>query len=425
MAFSSRAFAAALGSVRALVPRAGACTVALAVALLVVGTGAGAQDAPSARRGSEVQFIALTPAEFAEKAAELVGKDVEVGGDIEVPRMLSPRSVGTMVDKASGKVLVQLVAGPGSRALEWLAGGGRDKSQGVYARGKVVMVKDHPMPVLDLAEISKESKVKAAAETRARTQAIGDKDREGLVKEVLPPHTNPSGEAARAWLDRVPVTSPDFDRAKSIWENMQNHAKWRGQAEADDRRAIIRGPERPAEFETYYRGVRDTGLKDLFKDAPYKGSTTSWPRVMIVIEEKPTLQGSIPSEYWHNKGGKTETDYTWRFRATVWTDATHRIEIAPFNWAFSELRYNTPYSEVPIWGRTSKRNVPAPEGAPVAAGDPAAPAPAAPKHPLPDRPDYHRLFHYNTIMVGNVLLDMGFNYNRPDGRVWFVEDIAK
>ena len=34
-------------------------------------------------------------------------------------------------------------------------------------------------------------------------------------------------------------------------------------------------------------------------------------------------------------------------------------------------------------------------------------------------------FALNTIMVGNVLLDMGFNYNRPDGRVWFVEDLAK
>jgi hypothetical protein len=29
------------------------------------------------------------------------------------------------------------------------------------------------------------------------------------------------------------------------------------------------------------------------------------------------------------------------------------------------------------------------------------------------------------MMVGNVLLDMGFNYNRPDGHVWFVEDLAK
>ena len=142
-------------------------------------------------------------------------------------------------------------------------------------------------------------------------------------------------------------------------------------------------------------------------------------------EQNIPLNGSIPSEYWHNQGSKTETDYTWRFRATVWTDASHKIEIAPFNWAFSEMRYNTAYSEVPIWGQVPKQNVPLPEGAAGAAGDPAAPSPVAPAQPLPDRPDYRRLFHYNTIMVGNVLLDMGFRYERPDGRVWFVEDIAK
>jgi hypothetical protein len=134
---------------------------------------------------------------------------------------------------------------------------------------------------------------------------------------------------------------------------MEAHAKWRGQAEADDRRAIIRGPDRPGDFETYYRGVRDTGLADLFAKSPYRNSSTSWPRVMIVIEEKPKFSGGMPSEYFHSSS-KTETDYTWRFHATVWTDATHSIDIALFNWAFSEMRYNTPYSEVPIWGRTPK-----------------------------------------------------------------------
>ncbi len=413
MALTHRVLAAAAGGLGGLlVPAATPASLAL---LAGAPTAAFAQDQPA-----EVQYISLTPAEFAEKAADLVGKDVEVGGDIVVPTMLSPKSVGTMVDKDSGKVLVQLVAKPGSPALEWLMGGDRKaKNQGIFARGKVAMVKGSP--VLDLTDISKESKVKAAAELKAHTQAISDKDKEGLVKDVLPPHTNPSDEAAKAWLDRVPPTSPQFDRAKSVWDNMKAHANWRAQTEADDRRAIIRGPDRPADFETYYRGVRDTGLKDLFKDAPYKNSQTSWPRVMVVIEERPVLHGGMPSEYWHNQGSKTDTDYTWRFRATVWTDETHKIEIAPFNWAFSEMRCNTPYSEVPIWGRTPKLNVPHAEAANP--GPDAAPIPA--KYPLPDSPEYHRLFHYNTIMIGNVLLDMGFNYNRPDGRVWFVEDLAK
>lgn len=398
--------------------------VSFLIAILAVAATALAQDAsgPPAPSG----YISLTPAEFAEKAADLLNKDVEVAGDIQVPRMMSRKSVGTMVDKDTGKVLVQLIAKPGSAALEWLVGGDRQtKSQGIYARGKIVMVRDYNFPVLDLTDISKESKVQAAAATVARVQAITNKDKEGLVKDVLPPHTNPSDAAAKAWLDRVPVTSPSYDRAKSVWDNMQAHAHWRGQVEADDRRAIIRGPQRPANFETYYRGLRDTGLSNLFKDAPYRNSSTSWPRVMIVIEEKPRFNGGMPSEYWHSST-KTETDYTWRFHATVWTDATHSIAIAPFNWAFSEMRFNTPYSEVPIWGRTPKLNVPAPAGSDAPPGaQPAAAAPIAPRYPLPDSPEYHRLFHYNTIMVGNLLLDMGFNYNRPDGRVWIVEEIAQ
>jgi hypothetical protein len=317
---------------------------------------------------------------------------------------------------------VQLVAKPGSPALEWLVGGDKvTKNQGVFARGKVAKVRDQL--VLDLSDISKESKVQAAAQTKATVQTIVDTDRAGLAKEVLPPHSNPTGEAAKAWLARIPSTSPSFDRAKTVWENMQQHANWRAQAEADDRRAIVRGPERPANFETYYRGLRDTGLANIFAKSPYRGSTTSWPRVQIIIEEKPKLQGAIPSDYWHSSS-KTETDYTWRFRATIWPDAAHKIDIAPFNWAFSEMRYNTPYSEVPIWGRVPKHNVPPPAGAAARTTTGPSDVPVAPKTPLPEQPDYHRLFHYNTIMAGNILLDMGFNYNKPDGRVWFVEDLA-
>jgi hypothetical protein len=405
-------------------------TASLLIVILAAAIAAFAQDASSPPSipptPSDVQYISLTPAEFAEKAGDLLNKDVEVAGDIQVPAMMSRKSVGTMVDKTTGKVLVQLVAKPGSPALEWLVGGDRrTKSQGIFARGKIVMVRDYKVPVLDLTDISRESKVRAAAATTARVQAITTKDKEGLVKDVLPPHTNPSGAAAKAWLERVPTTSPSFDRAKSVWDNMQAHANWRGQVEADDRRAIIRGPERPANFETYYRGLRDTGLSNLFAESPYRNSSTSWPRVMIVIEEKPKFNGGMPSEYWHNQGSKTETDYTWRYHATVWTDPTHHIDIAPFNWAFSEMRFNTPYSEVEIWGRTPKLNVPPPGGLPAPAGTQPAAVPIAPKYPLPDSADYHRLFHYNTIMVGNLLLDMGFNYNRPDGRVWIVEDIAK
>jgi len=51
--------------------------------------------------------------------------------------------------------------------------------------------------------------------------------------------------------------------------------------------------------------------------------------------------------------------------------------------------------------------------------------PMPPNTPLPDTPKYHRTFSYETIMVGNVLLDMGFLYIVSDGRVWFLEDVAR
>ncbi|HSV15214.1 MAG TPA: hypothetical protein VLI90_13225 [Tepidisphaeraceae bacterium] len=403
---------------------AAARTVSVLLVMFALAPFALAQDA-AAPAGGDTQYISLTPAEFSEKAPDLLNKDVEVAGDIQLPSMMSRKSVGTMVDPTSGKVLVQLMAQPGSPALEWLVGGDRQaNTHGVFARGKVVTSRYYSFPVLQLTDISKESKVKAAAEKKEQVQAVETKEAAGLAKDVLPPHTNPTGEAAKAWLDRIPTTEASYDRAKSVYQNMQDHANWRGQAEVDDNHALIRGPQRPANFETYYRGLRDTGLSNIFKKFPYQNSHTSWPRVMIVIEEKPRFNGGMPSEFFHNST-KTETDYTWRYRATLWMDATHKIDIAPFNWAFSEMRYNTPYSEVEIWGRTPKHNVPPAPGVEGTAGDPANPVPIATKYPLPDDPAYHRTFHYNTIMVGNLLLDMGFNYNRQDGRVWFVEDIAK
>jgi hypothetical protein len=412
-------------------------TSSLFLLTLALSTAASAQFTATPPPDTKVEYIPLTPQEFADKAKDLLNKDVEVGGDIVLPRMLGPQSVGTMVDP-SGKVLVNLTAKPGSYPLEYLTGGDRaTKTKGVFVRGKVVAGRGAAAPSLDAVDISKESKVQARAAMNERVANLTEKDKAGLVKEVLPPHTTPNSADAKAWLDRVPPTSPSFDRAKSVWDNMQARANWKMQADADDARAIIRGPDRPKNFETYYRGLRDTGLANIFADAPYKNSKTSWPRVMIVIEEKPRFNGGMPSEYFHSTT-KTETDYTWRFHATLWTDATHKIDIAPFNWAFSEMRFNTPYSEVPIWGRTPKLNVPKPTEAegytppapptPPAPGTPPAPPapePIAPRYPLPETPDYHRLFHYNTIMVGNLLLDMGFNYNRPDGRVWFVEDLAK
>ena len=107
----------------------------------------------------------------------------------------------------------------------------------------------------------------------------------------------------------------------------------------------LRG-KRPENFETYYRGVRDTGLSMLFERFRYRDTSTLWPRVAIIIEERPELHGNIANEFFENS--KTETDYCWRFRAKVWGGPARSEDIAPFNWCFSETRF-TPYAKVPIW----------------------------------------------------------------------------
>src|SRR5689334_18279011 len=97
-----------------------ACAASLLIVIVAITATAFGQGASAPPAPSDVQYISLTPAEFAEKAADLVGKDVEVSGDITLPAMMSRKSVGTIVDKSSGKVLVQLIAKPGSPALEYL-----------------------------------------------------------------------------------------------------------------------------------------------------------------------------------------------------------------------------------------------------------------------------------------------------------------
>src|SRR6516162_349833 len=88
-------------------------TLFIAILATVAGTARAQLDAGNPPTAGDTEYISLTPAEFAQKAPDLLNKDVEVAGDITMPSMLSRRSVGTMADKDSGKVLVQLMAEPG------------------------------------------------------------------------------------------------------------------------------------------------------------------------------------------------------------------------------------------------------------------------------------------------------------------------
>lgn len=269
--------------------------------------------------------------------------------------------------------------------------------------------------MLALTSISYESRVKAQADRKALVQAIADKDRFGAAKPLLPPHSVPTKAGWQAWLSRVPGDAPGHDQAASIWANMQSHSRHQQQVASDARLVLFRGPERPANFETYYRGVRDTGLANLFARFPYQGSESEFPRVAIVIEEKPR-PSVLPDAFFKGKG--PSTDYCWRFHAKLWIDATHPQDIAPFNWCFSETRFNVPYSRSPRWGQVPTALVTL---SGKFTGKERTTGPLPPYTPLPNTPEYKHTYSYVPVMVGNVLMDMGFSWERSDGRVWFVE----
>jgi hypothetical protein len=395
----------------------------LAVLLLVLSVDAFSQWSSSYKkdRAENVKYIPLSALEFPTKARSLLNKDVEVSGDIQTPQMISQNSAGTLIDPHTGKSTVSLIISDrNSYALVWLAGRNcKTRCPGVFARGRITMISGRSEPVLDLIDVSFESKVQAESNIQATLATLTNKDSVGKAKPVLPPHTIPTKYDWKPWLERAPRSAPSPDKSKSVLDNMKKHSEYKQQAAADDARAMIRGPERPADFQTYYRGLRDTGLSLLFDAFPYQDASTIWPRVMITVEERPQTAG-MPNEYFEHS--KTETDYCWRFRAKVWFDAEHSVDIAPFNWCFSEMRFNTPYNEVPIWGRTPKTNMIL---AKASTGRKRTTGPTPPSTPLPDTPEYQRMFSYTTIMIGNILLDMGFEVFHSDGRVWFLEDLAK
>lgn len=377
-------------------------------------------NAASAAGAEEI--ISLKAEEFPAKAASLLNKQVEVSGAYEHPGMVGPKSAGVFKDPVTGKTFVQLtVNAKEQEVLGFLLGRSQCKQKpcpGIFARGHIVMNSRFGEPVLDLNGMSFSSKVKAQADQKALIQSIADKDRFGVAKPMLPPHSVPTQAGWKAWSDRVPGIAPGHDKANNVWANMQAYSRHQTQVSSDARLVLFRGPSRPADFETYYRGVRDTGLANLFAKFPYQGSRDEFPRVAIIIEEKPRPT-VLPDSFFKGSGNKT--DYCWRFRAKLWIDATHGQDIAPFNWCFSETRFNVPYSRGPLWGQVPPALVTL-SGKFTGKGRTAGPIP--PYTPLPITPEYKHTYSYAPVMVGNVLMDMGFNWDRGDGRVWFLEQLS-
>jgi hypothetical protein len=99
----------------------------------------------------------------------------------------------------------------------------------------------------------------------------------------------------------------------------------------------------------------------------------------------------------------------------LWTGPASSQEIAPFNWCLSEMRFNVAYNDVGYWGRTPKTSMSEHNtGADRTLG------PNPPYLPVP-KFQFRDGLYGETIMLGNILLDMNFGLGVPDGRVWIVK----
>lgn len=392
--------------------------IAIGLSGTVFGICAAAAEAPS--------FVPLKAADVPERASSLLDQQVEVSGNFYSPVLVNPKS-----DFSRGRISDPSVDPRAMRSnaidvvfnlvdkdtINWMAKNRcLEICKNVFVRGRLVMRRGYRQPVLEMTQISFESVAGIEAGGSDEAKIIAAKDQYGVAKPVLPPGSVPTEAGWSGWVERIPPTAPGYDAAKGMWKSMVAHAEFQRVTEFDQMRAIIRGPKRPTNFETYYRGVRDTGLSNLFQTSRYQDLTTVWPRVALIVEESP--KGFMAAEY-NRVGDTSSSDRCWRLRAKVWTGPARSEGIAPFNWCLSEMRFNISYASVTTWGMTRKSNM---KHALAGTGSNRTTGPNPPTEPLPKHSGYSRQFSYDTIMAGNVLLDMGFDVHLPDGRVWLVDE---
>jgi len=374
--------------------------------------------------GGRGPFLPVQATQFVSKAQSLFGKDVEIGGAFRTPMLIragdtSVMGSGEFVDPDHpGTTYAQVTfAWADQDDIQWIVHNHcYQVCRGVFIRGTVVTTKQFPTPVLALTEISFDSKSGASAAGSQAAESIAAKDRAGAAKSVLAPGTIPEKPSWEGWAQWRNPGAPPNDPNKSVWENMTAHADFKRQQSHDQGLALFRGPDRPPELETSYRSVRDTGLWQIFQQPAFNGQgfKPEWPRVALVVEEKP--KHDRPDAMTFGFDAKFESDLCWRLHARAWTGPAKSEEIAPFNWCLSEMRFNVAYSDYSSWGASLTMST-------DQTGPTRTLGPTPPGQPLPGKP-YTDLGSFESIMVGNMLLDMGFDNPHSDPRVWLNEEPA-
>jgi hypothetical protein len=363
-----------------------AATPALAAPALTVQEVRASQTGASA---SDSGWTLVRASDWRTRAPGLIGKRVELSGDLSTQFYVNPHesfsNIGTMRG-SSGKdplatVLFDQIS---TEQAAWFSTNKCNQTcVGVFVRGVVLselpgrMCGPPPRPrcpetpsALRMSDISFESRAGGVAASVVQPDAAHG-DTPAVQKQLLPPGG-----------------LPEPHRDLNLYMG------------------VIRGPARRADFETSYRSIRDTRLLKVFANYPWNGGSNQWPRVALVVEEKPTHGANgFPQA----RGRQKIEDGCWRLRARLWSGPATSEDIAPFNWCLSEMRLNVAYDEVALWGRNaygtqSDRTL----------------GPNAPLLPVPTF-QYRDGLRGDTIMLGNILLDMSFGLGMRDSRVWIVQ----
>ena len=401
--------------------------VAASMAALVPDT----QAAPLARTGTSAPadsgWTLVLASEWRTRAPGLIGRRVELSGDLSTQFYVDPHDSfsntgemrGTSWRDPLATVLFDQVS---TEQARWFRTNKcLETCVGVFVRGIVLSERPGRMcgappqprcsetpPVLRMTDISFESRAGGVAVSMVQLDSAPG-DTPAVEKQLLPPGGVPATLGPSA-VTQIPLT-PESDTG-TVWQRMQAHSLIMRQRDLNMAKGMIQGPNRPADFETSYRSIRDTRLSKVFANYPWNVGRNEWPRVALVVEEEPTGgSGTLGSA----RGGQQIKDRCWRLRARLWTGPASSQDIAPFNWCLSEMRFNVSYNDVVFWGMTPKTSMIDQNTGPARTLGPNPPYLPAPRF------HYANFWYSDTIMLGNILLDMSFDFGMRDNRVWIVQ----
>jgi hypothetical protein len=386
----------------------------------------------------DVKWTSVKSDAWKAEAAKLVGKYVEVANagmfsQLMVSRTSSFGNNGWLNDSTGKQVGTVLYDQLSDDGIQWLRKTKcAEKCQGVFVRGMVV--KRGNGFALRMIDASFDSRAGLAAVGAAALNiAAADPD---AKKPLLPSGGVPNNDGTGPWGGEMASSAaalPTRDTAKK--GGLMGKLKAAGVTVKVGKDAAPAKAQKPGTFpygdlrivDTYYRNIRDTELKGLFANAPWNAGRTMWPRVALIIEEKP--QGHSPSVT-YMKWGQDIVNGCWRIRARIWTSPAANKEVKPFNWCLTEMKVDT--MEAPGTPPTKMITV-AVTGLPEWAKSPKTmfsdqnTGPEGTEGPNPPyvptiRFGYQMRTDSDAIMLGNVLREMGFSYGVADGRAWVVQE---